>query len=109
VNPLGRPVVPIAALFFAVLILYVASSGPVLRYLFISYHSSAETGVLYQPMFAGAAAAKLQAPLDAYLFAWDVVVIDANGASSMVSTKERAEDLVPQIKAYKAGMRRHSS
>lgn len=64
----------IIASLLASVLLYVTSSGPVLRFVYRDKSRLVPVGNFYAPLFAGAKTLHLLLPLGLYLRAWDVIV-----------------------------------
>ncbi|HSI10670.1 MAG TPA: hypothetical protein VK961_01440 [Chthoniobacter sp.] len=70
----GKQITATVATFLLPPILYVLSSGPVLRFGYREKQLFIPMAGFYKPLFQGAKATHLMAPLDLYLKAWDVTV-----------------------------------
>jgi len=84
----------IIASLLALVLLYVASSGPVLRFAYRDKERLVPVGELYAPLFSGAKALHLMIPLGLYLRAWDVVVGIANTDGRMYILSEKSMELL---------------
>lgn len=70
--------------------LYILSSGPVLRFAYREKERFVPLGKFYTPLFRGAEATHLAAPLNLYLQAWDVMVGTSSKSDHMYVISEDA-------------------
>lgn len=105
----GKLITRMAASLLAMLILYLASSGPLMHYalvhdmrdisnssalprLAVSPHLYPPVRSFYEPMFRTAAATHLEQPLFAYLMAWELYPIRATGGEILLANAAKPKD-----------------